>query len=53
MEEGLDCNLACQLEWLEVSSNFFTVAVYTPALVIGVGAWLIYKAIKKHKNKVY
>jgi ABC-type nickel/cobalt efflux system permease component RcnA len=56
MEEMFDpenCDLACQFEWIEVSSNFFSVAVYTPALIIGIGAWLIYKGIKKHRNKVY
>jgi hypothetical protein len=37
-----ECGLACQFEWLEVSSNFFSVAVYTPALIVGVLAYPIY-----------
>jgi len=53
MLDPMDCDLACQFEWIEISSNFFSVAVYTPALIIGIGAWLIYKAIKRYKNKVY
>lgn len=51
--DPMDCDLACQFEWIEVSSNFFSVAVYTPALIIGFGAWLIYKGIKKRKEKVH
>ncbi len=54
MEEMFDpenCDLACQFEWIEVSSNFFSVAVYTPALVVGVLSYFIYKAIKKKKRK--
>jgi uncharacterized membrane protein len=56
MEEMFDpenCDLACQFEWIEVSSNFFSVAVYTPALIIGIGAWLIYKVIKKRRDNVH
>ncbi len=49
----LDCDLACQFEWIEVSSNFFTVAVYTPALIVGLLSYVIYKIIKKSKNKVH
>ena len=47
----MDCDLACQFEWIEISSNFFSVAVYTPALIIGFGAYFIYKGFKKAKNK--
>jgi putative Mn2+ efflux pump MntP len=47
----MDCDLACQFEWIEVSSNFFSVAVYTPALIIGLGAYFIYKGFKKAKSK--
>ena len=49
--DPLDCDLACQFEWIEISSNFFSVAVYTPALIIGFGAYFIYKGFKKAKNK--
>ena len=51
MLDPMDCGLACQFEWIEVSSNFFSVAVYTPALVVGVLSYFIYKAIKKKKRK--
>lgn len=54
METMIDpenCDLACQFEWIEISSNFFSVAVYTPALIIGLGAYLIYKGFKKAKTK--
>ncbi len=53
MLDPMDCGLACQFEWIEVSSNFFSVAVYTPALIIGIGAWLIYKVIKKRRDNVH
>ena len=46
-----NCDLACQFEWIEISSNFFSVSVYTPALIIGLGAYLIYKGYKKAKTK--
>lgn len=51
MLDPMECGLACQFEWIEVSSNFFSVAVYTPALIVGVLSYLIYKAIKKKKRK--
>jgi uncharacterized membrane protein len=51
MLDPLDCGLACQFEWLEISSNFFSVAVYTPALIVGVLAYFLYKAIKTKKAK--
>ena len=51
MLDPMDCGLACQFEWIEVSSNFFSVAVYTPALFVGVLSYFIYKAIKKKKRK--
>ena len=51
MLDPMDCGLACQFEWIEVSSNFFSVAVYTPALIVGVLSYFIYTAIKKKKRK--
>ena len=51
MLDPMDCGLACQFEWIEVSSNFFSVAVYTPALIVVVLSYFIYKAIKKKKRK--
>ena len=45
------CNTSCQYDWLSVSSNFFNVSVYTPALVIGLGAFFLYRFIKKARSK--
>lgn len=43
------CDFSCQFEWLEISSNFFSVSVYTPALVAGAVVYMIYRIIKKAK----
>lgn len=43
------CDFSCQFEWLEVSSNFFSVSVYTPALVAGAVVYVTYRIIKKAK----
>lgn len=45
-----NCDFACQFEWIEVSSNFFSVAVYTPALIASLIGYLIYRAVKKSKR---
>lgn len=46
-----DCDLACQFEWIEVSSNFFGVSVYTPALIVGLIAYAVYRIVKKQRGK--
>lgn len=43
------CGFTCQFEWLEISSNFFSVSVYTPALVAGAVVYMAYRIIKKAK----
>jgi len=43
------CDFSCQFEWLEISSNFFSVSVYTPALVAGAVVFVAYRIIKKAK----
>lgn len=43
------CDFSCQFEWLEISSNFFSISVYTPALVAGAAVFLTYRIIKKAK----
>ena len=45
-----NCDFACQFEWIEVSSNFFSVAVYTPALVVSLIGYFVYRAVKKSKK---
>lgn len=45
-----NCDFACQFEWIEVSSNFFSVAVYTPALIVSLIGYFVYRAVKKSKK---
>jgi len=47
-----ECDFKCQFEWIEVSSNFFNVSVYTPALLAGIAGYVIYRIIKKVKGNV-
>lgn len=47
--EPVVCDFSCQFEWLEISSNFFSVSVYTPALVAGAVVYVTYRIIKKAK----
>lgn len=47
-----NCDFACQFEWIEVSSNFFNVSVYTPALLLGIAGYVIYRIVKKVRNNV-
>jgi uncharacterized membrane protein len=47
-----ECDFKCQFEWIEVSSNFFNVSVYTPALLVGIAGYVIYRIIKKVKGNV-
>lgn len=45
-----NCDFKCQFEWIEVSSNFFNVAVYTPALVAGLVIYAVYRIVKKYRE---
>jgi hypothetical protein len=45
-----NCDFKCQFEWIEVSSNFFNVSVYTPALLAGIAGYVVYRVIKKIKD---
>jgi hypothetical protein len=47
----VDCSVSCRLEWLGVSSNFFNVEIYTPALVIGLVVWVAFRTWRKSKRK--
>lgn len=46
-----NCGFSCQFEWIEVSSNFFSVSVYTPALIAGLIGYGLYRLIQKNKKK--
>ena len=45
-----ECGFQCQFEWIEVASNFFSISVYTPALVAGLIGYFVYRVIKKNKK---
>jgi len=46
----LNCDFACRFEWIELSSNFFDISVYTPAALAVLFGVLIYRAIKRKKG---
>lgn len=46
-----NCGFSCQFEWIEVSSNFFSVSVYTPAFVVGLIGYFVYRVIQKNKKR--
>ena len=46
----LDCDISCRFEWLELSSNFFDISVYTPAALAVLFGVLIYRAIKRKQG---
>jgi uncharacterized membrane protein len=52
MEQFPECDtFRCQFEWIEVSSNFFSLSVYTPALVVGLIGYFVYRVIQKNKKR--
>ena len=42
-----ECGFQCQFEWIEVSSNFFSISVYTPALIAVLLGYIGYRLYKK------
>ena len=46
-----NCGFSCQFEWIEVASNFFSISVYTPALIAGLLGYLMYRVIQKSKKR--
>jgi len=46
----IDCDFACRFEWIDLSSNFFDISVYTPAALAVLFGVLIYRAIKRKKG---
>ena len=49
-EALLDCGFTCRFEWIELSSNFFDISVYTPAALAVLLGVLIYKAVKRKQG---
>lgn len=47
------CDIKCQFEWIEISSNFFNIAVYTPALLLAIVGYIGYRIFKKVRNNVH
>lgn len=45
------CNINCQYDWLAVSSNFFNISVYTPALIVGLVVFAAYRYAKKLRDR--
>jgi hypothetical protein len=50
IETLIDCDFACRFEWIELSSNFFDISVYTPAALAVLFGVLIYRAIKRKQG---
>lgn len=50
MQLDSECGFQCQFEWIEVSSNFFSVSVYSPALLVGLSIYLGYRLYKKWRS---
>jgi len=46
----IDCDFACRFEWIDLSSNFFDISVYTPAALAVLFGVLIYRAIKRKQG---
>jgi hypothetical protein len=51
MNEFTECDtFKCRFEWIDLSSNFFDISVYTPAAVVVILGVLVYKAFKKRRE---
>ena len=46
----IDCDFACSFEWIDLSSNFFDISIYTPAALAVLFGVLIYRAIKRKQG---
>ena len=46
----IDCDFACRFEWIDLSSNFFDISVYTPAALAVLFGVLIYRVFKKKQG---
>ena len=51
MEQLSECDtFRCQFEWIDLSSNFFDISVYTPAELVVLFGVLIYRAVKRKQG---
>jgi hypothetical protein len=48
--DSVDCGFTCRFEWIDLSSNFFDISVYTPAALAVLFGVLIYRAIKRKQG---
>jgi hypothetical protein len=49
-EALVNCGFTCRFEWIELSSNFFDISVYTPAALAVLFGVLIYRVFKKKQG---
>ena len=49
-EALLDCGFTCSFEWIELSSNFFDISVYSPAALAVLFGVLIYRVVKRKQG---
>ena len=51
MEQLSECDtFRCQFEWIDLSSNFFDISVYTPAALVVLVGVLNYRAVKRKQG---
>ena len=51
MEQFAECDtFRCQFEWIDLSSNFFDISIYTPTALAFLFGVLIYRAIKRKQG---
>ena len=48
--DSVDCGGTCRFEWIDLSSNFFDISVYTPAALAVLFGVLVYRAIKRKQG---
>ena len=54
MEQFPECDtFRCQFEWLDLSSNFFDISVYTPAALAVLFGVLIYRVVKRKQGSEF
>jgi hypothetical protein len=48
--DSTNCGFTCRFEWIDLSSNFFDISVYSPAALAVLFGVLIYRAIKRKQG---
>jgi hypothetical protein len=46
----VNCGFTCKFEWIDLSSNFFDISVYTPAALAVLFGVLIHRVIKRKQE---